>query len=204
MEIKLPCETYVRLSKIAAIAPDDFKSIYIERKNGITVAIATNRYIAAIERLPDANEDGSVLLLFDPVLLTQCEAETQFNGNLEIVVNSMLQFASAKTSFGFSYPGNVSLPDVSPEWERWRNWLPDAPAAASVGGMFWGENNIAALSSSAPSGKVVFPQFIDCSKPVIIRDHIDEKWLGLFMPLVHTDEGKTVQCDGATLPGWLK
>lgn len=209
MQVRLPCDTYLRLMPIAQTdndKNDDYlHAMYIECKNGVTIAVTTNRRIAAIEHIPDASADGSFFLIYDPALAKQCEAEKPFNGYVEITVNTMLQFANAKTMLGFAPTNNLGLFPADHVCTHWRTWLPKVPITQTgEGGMYWNYRHIAALGASAPSTFMRFPQHIDCNQTVIVRDMFDEKWLGLFMPNYKDDDGKIKRAEAATLPEWCK
>jgi hypothetical protein len=65
--------------------------------------------------------------------------------------------------------------------------------------MYWDLFQIEALIKSSPSGGVVFPEFIDSSKPVMIRDSLKPNWAGVFIPDV--SKGSTKH-KPAEIPEW--
>jgi hypothetical protein len=209
MEVKLNCGTFVRLAAIA-LTPraktEKLDVIYIERKAGLTVAIAANRNVAAIERIEAGGNDaeGAFCLSIDPALLNQCKTEIAFASNLEIVANVMLGFISVKTTMGFIAPGNGGHFKPS-HFASWREWLPPKDVQASKGGIFCAASSaVDLLLNSSPSGQIVFPEIIDTKKPLIVRDFLDENWLGLFMPIAKNDQGDQIECPGAIVPAWVK
>lgn len=210
MEFAISCEIFVRLTNVVRNFDENetrhyLKSVYIEHKDGNAVAIATNGKIAAIEFLGKVDfGNGSVNIIADPVLIQQCRTEAAFNSVLAVSFNEVLKFGAAKTTLGYTYPGNVAvLADGSP-FPQWRTWAPDKPVTKSKGAMFWNAEGIAALASSSPSGRVLFPEFIDATKPVVIRDITDENWFGLFMPNRNVDGEVITYSEGAKLPEWFK
>lgn len=207
MNVEIPCELYVRFAEIPlSIDPQDLrkhlKSIYIERKNNMLFAVVTNISIAAIEYLGrNSGPDEHMAVAIDPFLIVQCEKEVSFNGRLEIVaVPAPLNFTSVKTTFGFGSTINmhIPLPDDH-EFAMWRNWIPEAMPEATDGAMCWNVKQIYALASASKTGTIKFPEFIDTSKPVLIRDGEADNWIGLFMPNLK-GEG-TVQ--PASIPDWI-
>lgn len=210
MDFIIPCETFARLANLVkdfgANEPRQYlKSVYIEHIDGNAFAVATNSKIAAIEFLGKvAFGNGSVNVVADPALIQQCKTEAPFNSALTVSVNEVLKFATAKTALGYSYPGNAALITERTEFHDWRNWTPDKPVAKSKGAMFWNTENIALLGSSSPSGRLLFPEFIDATKPVVIRDITDENWFGLFMPNRLADGEVITYMEGAKLPEWFK
>lgn len=211
MQFIIPCETIVRLANvtktIAARHVNDLaKCLRVEIVGNDLLAITTNGQIAAFERFGDAitGMTGSVQINLDPALLNQCQTEIAFNGTVEIVVNDMLKFASAKTSLGYSFPGNVALWTPINALDKWRDWAIQKPVVKSSGAMFMNTDDITNLGLSSPTGRIAFPEFIDGSKPVIVRDTTDAKWVGMFMPNIRKDDGTAIQAEPAKAPEWFK
>lgn len=206
MNVEISCELYARLSAIPLLLDpaDDrkyLKSLYIERRNSKLLAVVTNVKIAAIEYIgDDAGPDECTAITIDPVLVAQCEKEIVFNSRLVIVANPLLSFTSIKTTFGYNYSGNamVQLPEANNLIE-WRTWFPDEMPTKTFGPMFWRGMQIHALANAAPTGGLRFPEFIDTTRPVVVRDHESNDWVGLFMPV--TVDGEKV--DPASIPDWV-
>lgn len=165
-------------------------------------AVVTNISIAAIEYLGRNNgPDEHMAVAINQQLIEQCQNEISFNGALNIVtIPAPLNFTSAKTTFGYAPAVNlhIPLPDDQ-EFATWRNWIPEAMPEATDGAMCWNVKQIYALASASKTGTIKFPEFIDVSKPVLIRDGEADNWLGLFMPSLK-GEG-TVQ--PASIPDWI-
>lgn len=206
MNIEISCEIYARLAAIPLILdPTDqrkyFKSLYLERENNVLFAVVTNGKLAAIERIgEDTGPDERTAIAIDPVLVAQAVKEISFNSKLVIVANPLLAFTAIKTTFGYNYPGNgmVQLPDAN-YFNEWRKWAPDEMPVKTSGAMFWATPMIHALSTASPTGCICFPEFIDITRPVLVRDRNSDEWVGLFMPV--TDDGEKI--DPASRPGWL-
>lgn len=213
MEFKIPCDTITRFANILVFKDNEYrdyiKSFLIEIKNGTIYFIASNSRVLAVERVAyglNNVKDGVFHMTIDPVLLEACAKEVQFSGNLQIVYNEMLDFAAAKTTFGYNYPKNAFVKfDVKPEDNRlqnWRNILP-GPVTASRGAMMVLNEHFQALGKCAPSGYLVFPEFIDEDVPVVIRDKIDSDWFGFFFPRTVDENGKLNSATPATIPEWV-
>ncbi len=206
MNVDISCELYARLSAIPLLLnPVDerkyLKSLFIERVSSKLYAVATNVKIAAIEYLGE-NEgpDECTAIVIDQALIDQCKREIAFNGRMSIVANPLLNFTSIKTTFGFVCPGNamVQLPEAN-NFNNWHTWFPDSIPTKSHGAMFWNASLIHALAAASPTGGLRFPQYIDTTQPVVVRDQESEDWAGLFMPV----PGENATVEPASLPEWL-
>ncbi len=206
MDFVIPCDAYARLAEVPGLNdPNDtrkhFNSIYLERRNNIVVAVATNIKIAAIEKIGEQDgPDECIAIAIDDKLRIQCETEKPFDGMITITHNPMLAFTVIKTTLGFSTTKNmnVALPEDH-EFADWRNWFPDAVPALSSGNMSWDGEAIATLSNASVTGQLIFPTFIDCSKPVVIRDATHDDWFGLFNPS-HGDDDVVYK----EMPDWIE
>ena len=209
MEISISCDTFARLAKVALSnvldgKRDYLKSIFLEiTEKGDALAIATNVKVAAIENIGRLNASpGKMNVCVDDLLVEQCEKETAFNSSITFINNPVLKFISAKTSLGYIHNGNAGVyADGANEFETWRSWFPDELPTEVNGGIFANLKNLSLLASSAPTGSVIFQEFIDNKKPVIVQDVHDENWLGLFMP---RPDAKTRSPEPFTIPGWVK
>jgi hypothetical protein len=208
MNCEISCELYARLTAIPLLLnPQDdrkyFKSVYLERAKNKLFAVVTNGKLAAIERI-GANEgpDAFTAITVDPVLIAQSQKEISFGSSLMIVANPALNYTAIKTTFGYQYPANamVQLPAKN-YFNTWREWGPDEAPAATNGAMYWNAPTIAALAMASPTGCVAFPEFIDITKPVVIRDVQNADWYGLFMP-IPGNEGETAE--PAITPDWVR
>lgn len=185
----ITCDTYTRLAGIVEgyEPPRDrqsLRSVYIERRGGHAFAISSCSTLLVGEYIGHSEqEDGSVNLSLDPALIAQCRTEVAFKSGLFVNVNPMLKFATAKTSLGYVHPQNAAIWDFGHNWAaNWRKALPKEEVKKSKGFMHWYAAKVAALASSSPSGRVVFPERIDATASTIIRDAVNPNWFGLFMP----------------------
>lgn len=198
MNYKLKCETYVRLCNVLNFIPENasewFNSIRLEGN----YVIASNRQIMAVERLDYENPETPIHIINNEALKKQCQDESKFNSDLLIHVNPALKFASAKTTFGYNFPENaVKWLEGENDLDRWKDVIPSERNTKTYGAMFWEAHNIANLGKAAPSGCIVFEEFIDSRKPVIIQDLNDDNWFAVFVPNVN--DGTVA---AAVLPEW--
>lgn len=199
-EFSMPCDTFHRLSKVIADIPSDFHPSWrtLRVENGCL--IATDKSFMAIENF-SSTQHGPFHIIADPALIAQCEMESKYNGRITFVVNEMLKFAVAKTTFGFSTTTNILYAgDVDPAWPRWKELALACkePASKINGPMFMALDGIGRLIASSPSGLVVFEEMIDINRPTIIRDVKDAFWLGVFAP-----NSRQESYAAATVPAWL-
>ncbi len=195
----IPCDTVVRLSNVIHSLPDNIDPVFrcVRFDNGL--AVTTDRSFMAIEKIADFT--GVFHMTVEPALIEQCRTEAAFNGTLTVTVNDALQYAVAKTSLGYIHPTNVGFyPSGANPFDRWREVVLQSkePAAALIGGMFWDVDGLTRLATSSPSGRIVFEEKIDTTRPSLIRDINDHSWLGVFKPFT---SDKSYQ--PASLPSWM-
>lgn len=211
MEFEILCETYCRLVKLPLYyktddpAFNEMKTIRIEFTETSILAIAAHNKFMAIEKIGEnlKKQSGKLHLIVSPELLAQCEVEKNFGGKINVAFSSMLNFTTAKTTMGFNLPYSFSYLAETPLFDKWRNWMPDKPVTKTNGPMYLNGEKIGFFHQLAPSGSIVFPEFIDNTKPIIVRDHVDENWIGVFMPNVIDDNGKLVNLHPAIKPDWI-
>jgi len=198
MEHIISCETFARLSNVLKHMPKDDPWCRSIRLDG-NLAIATNRQYLVIERLETVAP--SVLhITADPILIEQCVKEAAFHSKMHIVANDMLRFASLKTSLGYQFPGNAALYlNSSNVLDRWREVIPTAMPKKSKGSMCLALGEINNLAESSPSGTIIFPEHIDWTQPIVVRDAIDSNWAAIF----YVREAENPH-EPATIPGWLR
>ena len=209
MNFEIPAEIYVRLANVTKRIPDDdggnLGCVRLENRNGDAFAISTNRRIAAVYYLGKSKDgDGFVHVTNDDVLINQCVSETPFSSILHITAIPELQMASAKTTYGYNYPGNAGVFPPDARLNDWRNLAPATPIKKTNGAMSWTLDDMLSLNSASMSGKLAFPEFIDVRSPVIVRDIEYPNWLGVFMPTRREDGGKSYAVEAATVPAWWK
>jgi hypothetical protein len=197
----IPCEVIARLSLLSNDAPDDagpwFKSLRYD--NGLLVA--SNGRLVAVENI--GGPDGVFHLIVDAAMIAQCKIEAPFKSVMNVAVNDLLKFASAKTTLAWSPTANcVVWSDVRSVFDSWRIIVARhvaEPAVEPQGGMYWRGREIALLASTSPSGSVVFEETIDVNRPALMRDPYDENWFALFNPW-----NKDLETQPASLPVWMK
>lgn len=211
MNFEIPAELYVRFSGVVKLMPINvsederltLKCVRYERRAGHVYAIASNRKIAAIQYLGLTNEpDGVAHIIVDDALVKQCKSEIPHNSTLQIVCIPELQAGSAKTKFGYAFPGNACVFPAFTQLDKWSTWVPNKPLQASKKGMLWTLDLMEALNAASPSGRIIFPDVIDVSQPIMVRDKDDENWFGLFMGNCQKDTGEIYECEPTTLATW--
>lgn len=208
MNFSIKCQTFIRFASICSFfepstRPDvkeKINTVRLENKNGKCYAIATNEKIAAVEFLHNTDQpDGYIHLVLDEGLLQQCKTEMMFDSKLHITAVEQLAVASAKTDLGYNFNGNCCYWFDDSPLNNWRKWIPKVIPAESTGAMYWNTHQIESLMKSSPSGHVIFPEFINATQPVLVRDIKDPNWFGLFIP-----ENITAGARQAELPDWIK
>lgn len=206
MPLTLPCETYVRLARLAQVVGSKqyswLRSVALQRKNRRLFALATNAYFCAVEYLGEqpGEPDDFILIKIDPVLLAQCELEKPFGSLITLTKNDILNYVEFRTTFGFVYDGNAGVfPLEAVPLKDWQDWVKPFPKVAT-GGVFANVDQLSALVSTSPSGKVLFPRAIDVNEPIAIADAIASNWLGFFVPW--DSDGR--KYDFADFPEWAK
>lgn len=202
MQFAIKCETFVRLNSVLQqIKPanEHLRSIYIECKSGNLIAVATNGTIAAIELLGQVSApDAHMHLSVDPLLIAQASQEAPLGGSLHVVFTAMLNHAAVKSTFGYQFAGNGAVFPTNDIVRKWRGIIDKIETPSP---MIINAESIANLGYASPSGSLVFPEVIDGSKPVVVRDLHDPNWFGLFLPTFF-DEGKRIKRNAATYPEW--
>lgn len=195
MIFKLNADVLQRLFKIStphgSTQFKDTQSVRLENKDGVAFAIATNSRIIAVENLGETTEpNGAVNLSNDPGIVAW--------------VHSM---ADAELKFEW-YPGMALMfdthllpvvPDETRRWVEWSRIFPNELPTKPNGPLYLDGDIIALLASSAPSGQLLFPKFIDRGQTTVVRDLYDPNWLGGFI-----SDTKLAKTEYATLPEWMK
>lgn len=192
VDMTIPCDVFVRASKITFNV--EFEAIRLE--NGLV--IATSGQLLTVENV--GGWLGVVNILPHPDLVKQCVEEAKYNGNVTIIYNEMLGYATAKTTFGYVHSGNLVSTQEN-RLSRWREVVGQCvePAPVSVGAMFWDASIVSKLATVAPSGGLLFEETIDVNRPVLMRDKNDPNWCAFFHAF---PKGETAA--PATCPNWIK
>lgn len=210
MQFRIPCETFARLSNVCNyLKPDEKRPLnvmFLDYTGGNFYAVVSNSIIAAVQYLGKTDQpDFCRAVILDPQIINQCRIEADLDG--ELIIDTMdiggVPFGTAITTFGYKYPSNALFTPPNKMWERpwndWRKLFPDDVPIRSKGFLFMDTEQLTNLGKSSPSGRFVFPAFIDVNKPVMVRDVIDPDWVGLFLP--RDNSQKNLQA--ATRPEWL-
>lgn len=207
MKFTIPCATYLRLSAVCQWAPDKWantqyiRSLYVERRNGHLIAVATNVKVAVIELLSSApGPDEHAFVTFDDALLQQAETESAFASYIEFDVMPDFKFGTAKTMMGWICPNNVGVfpTDAKIETMHWRDWLPEKLPTANYGQLQIDASILQMLAKAAPSSQLVFHTHIDTRLPSVVRDKTEKNWFGVFMPAF--EDGKPIF--KVEIPNW--
>lgn len=211
MQFDLSVDTYLRLSHVIEnfedVIPQEqqqiLRCVRLEYKDGHYYALASNRKIAAIYYLGQTQQpDCAVHIYVTPELSAQCEKEKPFNSKLIITAIPELQIITAKTQFGFNIP-NAGFFSIDTPLADWRTWFPKEMPKATKGAMVWITWDMHALNCSSPSGRVVFPEFINAMEPIIVRDIMVDTWIGIFMGNLRNSKDQAYSHEPAKFPDWL-
>lgn len=212
MQYSISCEQFMRLSYATIKAydddnyPDHYRCIYLENKNQHAYAVATNGKIMAVEHLGGTrNPDGRALVIITDMLLNQCAVEAPMNGFFNISVTDIpgFKYAALTSTFGFSNPVSAAYFPPDDDWPRpwydWRRIVPDALQIIPSGFLYMKGELLSNLCKSSPSGSIVFPEVINTTQPVLVRDSVDPDWFGLFL-----GTSQKLNAKPAGYPEWFK
>lgn len=202
MQIEVPAEIVMRLSALVNVLPSNEKrewlrSLFFEVRAGHLYAGATNALFAAIEYVGvTPSPDGFVVISRDTFPLF--EPETVFN----ISEWSEMNWCGVSANNGYTAPNDSAIrnPDVIATLRNWRTWFPDALSERATRPMFLDVDGMKSLVKSSPSGRVVFPLIVDAERPVVVRDTMSERWVGVFF--ARPNNGLFLK--GAQIPEWVK
>jgi hypothetical protein len=205
-------ETLLRLANVVSFfesnVTEDLKSkiktIRLENKAGRTVAIATNQKIGAVEYIgPTEAPDGVCYLNLSENLLNAAKKVAEQNQSLTITVIPEIAMATAQAGINGEFVADVCLWFDSSPLDKWRTWIVP-PAQCSKGIMCWDLFHLELLMKASPTGHVVFPEFIDVSTPILLRDKFkDQEWLGIFIPSDKLTPDMERVIKERYLPTWL-
>ena len=175
----------------------DLKKLKIEIKDKKCFLVGTNNTIACVQYLGVQEQaDDSCYIDVTKSLQTLVYKELNNEGFLTFETIPEIAMGNVTDSKGQSYNDIIIWPDESP-LDKWREWF--KLSTESSGFMYCTVIDIDTLWHCSPSGQIVFPEVINASEPVIVRDITDANWLGVFIPAV---DGKAI-IKPATLPEWL-
>lgn len=204
-------EQFMRLAGIvsyfASNVSDENKqlinTIRLENKGGQSVAVVTNQKIVAVETLgPTVHPDGVCHVKFTPQLMEAANRAAQMNLTMTFMLTPMIAMSVVQIGIG-EYVQDVCHWFEYTPLDKWRSWLVD-DAMVSEGIMCWDLYHVESLIRSSPSGKVVFPQNINVSQPLMIRDRYNNGWVGLFMPTGELPPDTIHAMTNRIQPSWLR
>lgn len=210
---KIYPDTLIRLAKVVGFfepnvsqeVKSQLQTVRLENKNGKCLAIATNVKIAVAEYIGPTTEPDSVCHvklkdeLMDYVRLLQ--------GRNEMVVFTTIPeigMSTAQVGTGGGFIGDVCYWFDSTPLNDWNSWFVEPPKQSS-GIMCWDVFHVEALLQASPSGKVVFPEFINADRPVLLRDRYESQtWYGVFLPSDKLTPDLRHEVQNCYMPDWLK
>ena len=207
MDFTIKCDVFARLAQVTklfkpTIDPETkrvLECVRLEYRNGHYYAIATNQEIASIQYLGSTDRpDQAVHVVNDDAIIAQAQAEVGFDSSLIV---TMHETPTLTSMYGWIYQGAPIIRPADTPMDGWQDWFPDSLPTKNKGIMFWNADHVAALSASAPSGKIYFPEFVDVDKPIVVRDRLDGNWCGLFVPKPEPTDTPIKQ--GAEIPSWV-
>ena len=199
----LKCETLVRLSGVCSFFEpttpfevlEKINCVRLENKNGHSFAVSTNQKIAAIEYLGKTEAaDGVIHVKIVPEIIESLKKEIAFDSVVNITTIPEIKVSSMQTAFGYSAADCCYWFEDTP-MNNWREWISEN-AEESRQPMYWNLFYVLSLIQASPTGKIVFPEFIDASRPVTLKDVSTDNWVGLFIP-----EDVKIK-DEAKIPTW--
>lgn len=178
-------------------APEELKCLRIEISNGKIMLIGCNQYVACAELIGETTDSNEVChIKINNTFIDSINKEVNIAGIYTFETVPELAISSVNTSDGDSFNDFIVWPDNSP-LDNWHEWF--SMSESKKGCMYCTLYQIQTLFETSPSGEIVFPENVDASEPVIVRDINNPNWIGAFIPAF---DGKKV-IKSATLPEWL-
>lgn len=188
--LKMP--VLARLSRVC----DAGKIIRLEYLHNYLYGISTDETIACVEFLGEsAHSDEKCELILTEELQTLINKYGDSDN--EVVVETIPEVATGSLKCAGHVETSCFYWGESTFLDNWKHWLVP-PASCSKGFMFWNVYQVQRLFEASPTGELVFPEFFDSSKPVLIRDINDSNWVGVFIPQADTKQ----IIKGANRPEW--
>lgn len=181
-KIILKCSELYRISTVISKETDN-RIIQFEIRNNNIFVIACNKACAVVKHLAETNEGDSFFLLKCTDNLLNYLKENKTSDEM-ITIETIPEFAC----------GSISCKDFSDSesflwlndsfYKNWLDWFEPVKTQleSSKGSMFFNLYQIQTLFEASTSGEIVFPEFIDATKPVLVRDINDSNWFGFFIP----------------------
>lgn len=204
MEFLVPCQTFYQLATVAALNPADgqhsyMRAVVFHRRSGFSYVWASSPHVLSCYNLGKSEgEDVTIVINYDPILTERCRIDGDADGELKVMVPGGMM-AIISSNMGYIHSGDLLNKDTAQVDEMWRRAVPDELPTTHNGALFIDTSLLPLLGASSPSGRFAFPEFIDSTKPVIVRDVVDPDWFGVFHPKQTTASANTI----AKLPGWF-
>lgn len=202
MNISIPCDTIVRLSNLLPKPGADVEDIFHSIRLDHGRIIVTDRMYAAVEELTPFK--GVYHIRLPDEILEQCRIEAQYSSNLIVTPNEMIKWTVARTTMGFEINESIGVWPTEPTtFDKWFEKLVRpclTPATLTNGALICDADDIARLAATSPSGRIIFESVIDTSRPTILRDIDDSRWVGFFWPKLHDGRYHAP----ASIPRWLE
>lgn len=209
---RIGAETFLRLANVLSFFEPTLgeetrkliNTIRLENKDGRSVAVVTNNKIAVIEALGKTDfADGVCHVALIPQLMEA--AKRAADRGLPITFTLIPEIAMSTAQIGPNeFIGDVAYWFDETPLNDWRSWVVPSPAASS-GIMAWDLFHVETLIRSSPSAKILFPEFVDAHKPVLLRDRYKDYWVGIFIPSFGELPPDTVRIIKENLlPDWVK
>lgn len=166
------------------------KNIRLEHLSGKTYAVVSNGYVGVIEYLGKTSEPDAV------AYLKIDERISSLTGWVNVNTIPALKMSVASTLFGESI-SDVCEWLISTPLDKWQNWITKLNLKNSSGVMQWNVSNIKILLETSSSGELIFPEFIDASRAITVRDRDNPNWVGVLM------SAAVKNTTPATVPDWF-
>lgn len=173
------------------------KTIRLEIFNCKKFIIGSNDFVCSIQYLGETKEPNEVVFLnFTEKMLETLDVENYVGSDYIVETNPETAKGSIKTTMGTDCSEMLCWKDFD-ETDNWRKWI--RLSEKTNGFMYWDLYQVQTLFECSPSGKITFPEKINSSEPVILRDINCSDWLGIFIP----ESGDTKYVKPARLPEWI-
>lgn len=212
MNYKINLQTYLKLAKLTeTVDPrfskeqsDECRHVRIENSAGKQFALSSNRTVMSVYFLGKTDQqDGFCHLTVDPFVVSTLKALPLHETVLDIMTIPSMNIATISVNGVTMFADGVATFPADHIMTNWKTWVERSTPKETIGAMAWKMHNMVALSETSPSGFVAFPEFIDATKSIVIRDINDENWYGVFMGNRVDDENRAYTTEPAYLPKWV-
>lgn len=189
MRITIPTDIFCRIATArfrAETKPDNLylTGVTIETMGETLLIMATNRQIMVTEKIETVKNvaEISVCCSLPPEFMAALEIEKSLPNSV-IFFDYLPEFSvlTAMTAYGYKHPTNLFLHQPDDWSATWRRLFPQPLSKDASGFIFMECEQIALMGEASPTGRIVFPEIIDTSKPVTVNDAGDFAWCGVFL-----------------------